>query len=103
MRETPMADPILLSSNIPGTQVRRGKVRDVYDLGDRVLLVASDRISAFDVVMPTGIPGKGRMLTSLSKFWFGRFANSIPHHLVRVIEDEAPPPFDKYLDQIRGR
>src|SRR5438477_4597234 len=98
-----MADPILLSSNIPGATVRRGKVRDVYDLGDRVLLVATDRISAFDVVMPTGIPEKGRMLTSLSRFWFGRFGSSVPHHLIRMIENDAPPPFDQYIDQLRGR
>src|SRR5438876_8996812 len=98
-----MSEPSLLSTNIPGAKVRRGKVRDVYDLGERVLLVASDRISAFDVVMPSGIPGKGRMLTALSRFWFERFANLIPHHLIRIIEDEAQPPFDKHLDQIRGR
>ncbi|MCI0360918.1 MAG: phosphoribosylaminoimidazolesuccinocarboxamide synthase, partial [Planctomycetaceae bacterium] len=62
--------PALLTTDIPGLPVRRGKVRDVYDLGDRLLLVATDRISAFDWVMPNGIPDKGRVLTQLSAFWF---------------------------------
>ena len=60
----------LLQSNIPNLPLRRGKVRDVYDLGDSLLIVASDRISAFDVILPTGIPDKGSVLTQLSNFWY---------------------------------
>ncbi len=67
--------------------VRRGKVRDVYDLGDRLLLVATDRISAYDWVLPTGIPDKGRVLTALSDFWFGLL--DIPHHLLSTDIDDA--------------
>src|SRR5271163_2016689 len=66
---------------------RRGKVRDVYDLGDRLLLVATDRISAFDWVLPNGIPDKGRVLTGLSAFWFERL--KVPHHLVSIEIDDA--------------
>src|SRR5205085_3828096 len=98
-----MPSNVILETNIPGVPVRRGKVRDVYDAGDHVMLVATDRISAFDVVMASGIPGKGHLLTVLSRFWFKRFAGLIPHHLVEVIEDNAPPPFERYLDQLRGR
>src|SRR6186713_3348383 len=65
-----MSGEALLQSSIPGVPVRRGKVRDVYDFGDRLLIVATDRISAFDWVLPSGIPDKGRVLTQLSAFWF---------------------------------
>src|SRR2546421_7258312 len=70
----------LLESKLPGVPVRRGKVRDVYDLGDKLLLVATDRISAFDWVMPCGIPDKGRILTQLSAFWFELLA--VPNHVL---------------------
>jgi len=70
----------MLESRLPGVPVRRGKVRDVYDLGDKLLLVATDRISAFDWVMPSPIPDKGRVLTQLSKFWFDRL--QVPNHLL---------------------
>ncbi|MDR2390308.1 MAG: phosphoribosylaminoimidazolesuccinocarboxamide synthase [Planctomycetota bacterium] len=73
----------MFESSLPGLPVpRRGKVRDVYDLGERLLLVATDRISAFDVVFPTPIPGKGKVLTGLSLFWLDRLRNSIPNHLL---------------------
>jgi len=72
----------LLQSDLPGVPVRRGKVRDVYDLGDKLLLVATDRISAFDWVMPTGIPDKGRILTQLSAFWFELLG--VPSHLISL-------------------
>ncbi len=88
---------------MPGFPVRRGKVRDVYDLGEEVLLVATDRISAYDVVLPTPIPGKGVLLTRLSKFWFDWLGGSVPHHLLEVIEDRAPGRMGAYLDQLRGR
>ena len=81
----------LLESNLPGVPVRRGKVRDVYDLGDKLLLVATDRISAFDWVMPTGIPDKGRILTQLSAFWFDLLG--VPDHLLTTdIGAIALPP-----------
>jgi phosphoribosylaminoimidazole-succinocarboxamide synthase len=83
--------------------VRRGKVRDVYDLGEEVLLVATDRISAYDVVLPTPIPGKGVMLTQVSKFWFHFFAETIPHHLIEVIQDKAPAGLSEHLPQLAGR
>jgi phosphoribosylaminoimidazole-succinocarboxamide synthase len=65
----------------------RGKVRDIYDLGDRLLIVATDRISAFDVVLPTGIPDKGRVLTQMSAFWFERTGDIVPNHFLAVVED----------------
>ena len=93
---------IVMQTEITGFPVRQGKVRDIYDLGDRLLIVASDRISAFDVVMPNGIPHKGEVLTRISKFWFDRF-DDVPHHLIELIEDKAPEGFESYLDQLRGR
>ena len=83
--------------------VRHGKVRDIYDLGQEILLVATDRISAYDVVLPTPIPGKGAMLTQLSKFWFEFFANDVPHHLIEVVEGTAPRGLESHLDELRGR
>lgn len=83
--------------------VRRGKVRDVYDLGDEVLLVATDRISAYDVVLPTPIPGKGEMLTRISAFWFSMFDRDVPHHLLEIIEGRAPKGLEAHIDQLRGR
>ncbi len=77
------AQPALLQTDIPGLpQFIQGKVRDVYDLGDALLVVATDRISAFDVILPTGIPGKGRVLTALSQFWFEKTAHIIPNHFI---------------------
>lgn len=96
------ASDVVLQTNVPGFPVRRGKVRDVYDLGERLLIVASDRLSAFDVVMPNGIPHKGRVLTRLSEFWFG-LLGGIPNHLVEVIEGKAPPGFEAHLGELAGR
>jgi len=79
----------------------RGKVRDIYDLGDRLLLVATDRLSAFDVVMPTPIPDKGRVLTQLSLFWFDLLHDVIPNHVLSA--SEFPPPFHKHADELAGR
>jgi len=90
-------------TEFPGFPVRRGKVRDVYDLGDEVLLVATDRISAFDVVLPTPIPRKGAMLTRLSQFWFEFFADTVPHHLLEVISDRAPAGLEAHLPLLRER
>ncbi|MDQ2798179.1 MAG: hypothetical protein M3Y13_00870, partial [Armatimonadota bacterium] len=77
-----MSQP-LLTTVIPGLpSFIQGKVRDVYDLGDALLIVATDRISAFDVILPTGIPDKGRVLTALSRFWFEKTAHLVPNHLI---------------------
>ena len=78
----------LLETSLPDLPKRRGKVRDVYDLGDRLLLIATDRISAFDWVLPSAIPDKGRVLTGLSAFWFGRFG-SLHNHLISTNIDDA--------------
>ncbi len=72
--------PVILETCLPGLPVRRGKVRDVYDLGRELLLVSTDRISAFDWVLPSGIPDKGRVLTQISAFWFGLLGE--PNHLL---------------------
>lgn len=79
----------------------RGKVRDIYDLGDRLLIVATDRLSAFDVVMPTPIPDKGRVLTQLSLFWFNLLRDVIPNHVLSG--SDFPAPFDKFADDLAGR
>ena len=77
----------LMTTNLPLPLFIRGKVRDTYELGDRLLIVATDRISAFDVVLPVGIPDKGRVLNQLSAFWFSQTANIITNHLVEVVDD----------------
>src|SRR5713226_4123951 len=82
------------------TPAARGKVRDIYDLGDKLLIVATDRLSAFDVILPTPIPDKGRVLTQLSLFWF-RLLDAIPNHVLSATE--FPPPFDKFKDELAGR
>jgi phosphoribosylaminoimidazole-succinocarboxamide synthase len=89
---------VLLESDLPNRS-HRGKVRDTYDLGDRLLIVATDRISAFDVVLPTGIPRKGEVLTRLSAWWFERVSNVVPHHFIALITKEnageVPLPLDE--------
>jgi len=94
---------VVSARHLNGYPVRRGKVRDVYDLGEEVLLVATDRISAYDVVLPTPIPGKGALLTRISLFWFDLFADSIPHHLIEVVTDKAPAGLDEHLPELRDR
>ena len=81
--------------------IARGKVRDIYDLGDELLIVATDRLSAFDVVMPTPIPDKGRVLTQLSLFWFSLLQNIVPNHVIS--STNFPAPFDEYVDALAGR
>jgi len=81
----------------------KGKVRDVYDLGDRLLIVATDRISAFDVVLPNGIPGKGKVLTQMSLFWFDLVKNVAENHLITGNVDEYPKDLKKYQDILDGR
>jgi phosphoribosylaminoimidazole-succinocarboxamide synthase len=95
--------PIVAETQFGAYPVRRGKVRDIYDLGDEILLVATDRISAYDVVLPTPIPGKGVMLTEISKFWFDLFADVTPHHLVSVVENQAPPGLEQHVSELKGR
>jgi phosphoribosylaminoimidazole-succinocarboxamide synthase len=93
--------PTILESHLPGVPVRRGKVRDVYDLGDKLLLVATDRISAFDWVMPTAIPDKGRILTQLSAFWFELL--DVPNHVIStdINTIDLPPGCD--ARELEGR
>jgi phosphoribosylaminoimidazole-succinocarboxamide synthase len=104
-RETPVSiSPPLLQSDLPGLpRVRQGKVRDLYDVGEHLLLVASDRISAFDYVLGSGIPDKGRVLTQLSAFWFARTADIVPNHVVSADVDTYPAVLAPFRDQLRGR
>jgi phosphoribosylaminoimidazole-succinocarboxamide synthase len=93
---------VLLESSLPGIPLaRRGKVRDLYDLGEHFLVVATDRISAFDVILPNGIPGKGRVLTQLSLFWFELF--KVPHHVITADVLEMPKVLHPFADQLEGR
>lgn len=96
-----MTSEVLLKSEIPDIPCRRGKVRDVYDLGDQLLVVASDRISAFDVVLPNGIPEKGKVLTRLSVFWFEKLG--VSNHLLTADVNEMPAAVQPYADQLAGR
>jgi len=92
----------LRETNFPGiAPSARGKVRDIYDLGDQFLIVATDRLSAFDVVMPTPIPDKGKVLTQISLFWFDLLREVIPNHVLSA--DNFPAPFDAYREQLSGR
>ena len=93
---------VLYESSLP-FPVRRGKVRDVYDLGDALLIVATDRISAFDCIMPNGIPGKGKILTALSLFWFQKFAAEFENHLIATDVARYPATVQPFADQLVGR
>jgi phosphoribosylaminoimidazole-succinocarboxamide synthase len=93
---------VISQTEFPGLKLLgRGKVRDIYDLGDRLLIVATDRLSAFDVVLPTPIPDKGRVLTQLSLFWFDKLADVVPHHVIEAknFTGELAP----YADSLAGR
>ena len=99
-----MHSSIVLETNLSGlTLARRGKVRDVYDLGEHLLIVATDRISAFDYILGSGIPDKGKVLTQLSAFWFGRIADLVPHHLVSIDVNDFPAATKPHRDVLRGR
>jgi phosphoribosylaminoimidazole-succinocarboxamide synthase len=99
-----MTLPALLSTSIPGVpEPRRGKVRDVYEAGDDLLIVATDRISAFDYVLGTGIPDKGKVLTQLSAFWFELTAGLLPNHVVSLDVRGFPAPFDAHPEVLTGR
>jgi phosphoribosylaminoimidazole-succinocarboxamide synthase len=91
----------LVHSQIPGHAPFRGKVRDVYDFGDRLLFVATDRISAFDWILPTGIPDKGRVLTQLSRFWFDLL--QVPNHLLSMDPADVPLPEGTEIEALLGR
>jgi len=98
-----MTEPIL-RIDLPGVPLfRRGKVRDTFDLGDYLLMVSSDRVSAFDVIMPNGIPGKGSVLTQLSNFWFARTAGLVRNHLVATDPADFPAELQAHADLLRGR
>lgn len=99
-----MKNEVVLETNIKEYPlINRGKVRDIYDLGDSLLFIASDRISAFDVVMPNGIPGKGGVLTAMSLFWFEFLSGTVDNHLITANVDEYPEPLKKYRDILDGR
>ena len=92
-----MTSPTLIQSTLDLPLLARGKVRDIYDLGDNLLIVATDRISAFDVVLPTGIPDKGLVLTQLSAFWFELTGDIVPNHLIQVVDSPRVPGIDLEL------
>lgn len=93
--------PAFLKSEVPGVEVRRGKVRDIYEFGDQLLFVATDRISAFDWVMPNGIPDKGRVLTQLSEMWFRRL--DVPNHFLSMDLNDIPLPDSVPRKELAGR
>ena len=100
-----LLDTVLLQTDLPGLQLlASGKVRDVYTVSDRELLfVATDRISAFDYILATGIPCKGRVLSQLSLFWFDFLGDIVANHLITADVEQYPPAARKYADQLRGR
>ena len=96
--------PVVLQTNIPGVPVpKRGKVRDIYDLGDKLLIVVTDRISAFDVIMPNGIPDKGVVLNQISLYWFKQVESVIPNHIISTDISTLPAGFQKAKDQLVNR
>ncbi|MFH0913027.1 MAG: phosphoribosylaminoimidazolesuccinocarboxamide synthase, partial [Candidatus Omnitrophota bacterium] len=99
-----MGKDVLLSTDFKDLKLhKRGKVRDVYDLGDKLLIVSTDRISCFDVVLPCGIPHKGQVLTSLSCFWFGLIRDIIPSHFITTDLNDYPKELQKYKTSLLGR
>src|ERR1700728_3776898 len=100
-----LLDPVVLQTDFPDLPLHAsGKVRDVYQLdSDRLLFVATDRISAFDYVLATGIPHKGRVLTQMSLFWFNFLSDIVPNHLITADVDQYPQILKNHADQLRGR
>lgn len=98
-----MAEVVLQTQLSDVGEPKRGKVRDVYDLGEELLIVATDRISAFDVVLPTAIPDKGKVLTQISLFWFHQMADVVENHVVEADASKYPEPLRKYRDILEGR
>lgn len=99
----PLASPILTTSLQGLTPYHRGKVRDLYEIDGSLLIVATDRISAFDYVLGSGIPDKGKVLTQLSAFWFGETSDIVPNHLQTTHPEEYPPAARRHADLLRGR
>lgn len=96
-------DPIL-TTDFKGLKLAsRGKVRDIYDFEEHLLIVATDRLSAFDVVLPTPIPDKGKVLTRISSYWFSRMSSIVPNHIVSVVPEEYPEETHPYAEQLEGR
>jgi phosphoribosylaminoimidazole-succinocarboxamide synthase len=94
----------ITKTDLPGIPLHgRGKVRDIYDLGDQYLIIATDRLSAFDVVLPTPIPNKGKVLTQMSAFWFDHFKNVVPSHVISTRIEDYPKALHPFRDQIEGR
>ena len=99
-----VAEQIILQTDFKDLKLlNRGKVRDLYDLGDQLLMIATDRISAFDVILPNGIPHKGKILTQLSEFWFSQVSDIVPNHLLSTRVEEFPEVCVKYKDILQGR
>ncbi len=99
-----MSRDVLLKSELKGLDLlKRGKVRDIYDVDDKLLIVATDRMSAFDVVMDDPIPDKGKILTSISIFWFNQLAPIVENHILSTDPAEYPEPCQKYREQLEGR
>jgi phosphoribosylaminoimidazole-succinocarboxamide synthase len=99
-----MNDAVVLSTHIEGLPPpRRGKVRDIYESENHLLIVATDRVSAFDVVLPDGIPGKGRVLTQVSRFWFNYLVHIVPNHLISLEVDDFPSACWPYREMLTGR
>jgi len=99
-----MPSSVLTESNLPGIPLlARGKVRDIYSLGDQLLFIATDRISAFDCILPNGIPGKGRVLTQMSLFWFDFFRDDVANHVVTADVANYPTELQPFADQLEGR
>jgi phosphoribosylaminoimidazole-succinocarboxamide synthase len=97
-------NPVLLETELPGVRrIAQGKVRDIYDLGQHLLIVATDRISAFDYILATGIPDKGKVLTQLSVFWFDYLRDLTPTHFVTARVEEYPDPLPRFRGQLEGR
>jgi phosphoribosylaminoimidazole-succinocarboxamide synthase len=104
MNESTTNRGVCVTTDLKGLHLcRRGKVRDVYEYEDKLLIVATDRLSAFDVVLPTPIPMKGAVLTQLSRFWFGVMSDLVPHHMVSADVDAFPQPLQAYRDTLRLR
>src|SRR5437588_10633662 len=99
----PLSTPILQTTLTARSPDRQGKVRDIYDFGDRLLIVATDRISAFDYVLGSGIPDKGKVLTQISAFWFGRTRSIVPNHLLSTDPAAFPAETRGEADMLRGR
>jgi phosphoribosylaminoimidazole-succinocarboxamide synthase len=99
-----VSDKPIYETNFPKLKfLKRGKVRDIYDLGEHLLIVATDRLSAFDVIMPQPIPDKGKVLTQISNYWFATIGDIIPNHLIATDVEDFPPACAPYMNQLRGR